>query len=294
MVAFNEIDAEALFPQLPTLDPCFAFCRRLYVVLKRAFSDRATLIGIRPDPPHGGPTSLPRYVRIGVSLDPENATRLIDMGPPAGGADPAIKKAADEYVVTIPLSLLSLNCSFLSLINRFRDFWGSRSELRRFKDALINEVVVWETKLSRSALSAATHHVVEQIARHIIARHFSVSEGEIHFVSSQFDSLLTYRQDVPAPDSLHAVTGLTADATARRLAKASNPSTCIHAPLPPPTDLSRDPAAAVPILMEAFKQVSTFVRALTPDQLPLNILSIHPVHAGTLSTFVPLCAKSYV
>jgi hypothetical protein len=58
-----------------------------------------------------------RGCTIGLSLVPENTSRILDKGPP-----PTDKEAAAA----------------------FREFWGDRAELRRFKDGSILEAVVWE------------------------------------------------------------------------------------------------------------------------------------------------------
>eukprot|EP00903_Cladosiphon_okamuranus_P015535 g14342.t1 len=55
---------------------------------------------------------------------------------------------------------------------KFREFWGDKSELRRFKDGSIVEAVVWKGK------GAQRHRVVEQIVRHVLARHDPVRCAE--------------------------------------------------------------------------------------------------------------------
>ncbi|CAN0366032.1 unnamed protein product, partial [Laminaria digitata] len=66
---------------------------------------------------------------VGLIVDSVNAGRLVDKGPPAENG-PAARK--------------------------FREFWGDKSELRRFKDGSIVEAVVWKGK------GAQRHRVVEQ------------------------------------------------------------------------------------------------------------------------------------
>ncbi|CAB1097889.1 unnamed protein product [Ectocarpus sp. CCAP 1310/34] len=75
---------------------------------------------------------------VGLIVNPTFAGRLVDKGPPAEDG-PAARK--------------------------FRDFWGSKSELRRFKDGSIVEAVVWKGK------GAQRHRVVEQVVRHVLGRH---------------------------------------------------------------------------------------------------------------------------
>ena len=60
-------------------------------------------------------------VFVGLILDTEHAFRLVDHGPAADNTD---SEAARQ----------------------FRDLWGDKAELRRFKDGSITESVVWEVK----------------------------------------------------------------------------------------------------------------------------------------------------
>ncbi|EEY23628.1 U3 small nucleolar RNA-associated protein [Verticillium alfalfae VaMs.102] len=56
---------------------------------------------------------------------------------------------------------------------RFRQFWGDKSELRRFKDGSILECVPWKQT------SAAG--ICEEITRYVLKLHASVEESNIHF-----------------------------------------------------------------------------------------------------------------
>ena len=94
-------------------------------VLRRGLKDRAAMIVPQPrksavwkvtSPPGGQGEGF--AVRIGIVLAPEHVGRTIDMGPPADHAAEA---------------------------NRFRSFWGPKSELRRFPSGAIAEAVVWSS-----------------------------------------------------------------------------------------------------------------------------------------------------
>ncbi|CAN0213761.1 unnamed protein product, partial [Ectocarpus sp. 12 AP-2014] len=86
-----------------------------------------------------GKRKNPPLLTVGLIVNPTFAGRLVDKGPPAEDG-PAARK--------------------------FRDFWGSKSELRRFKDGSIVEAVVWKGK------GAQRHRVVEQqVVRHVLGRH---------------------------------------------------------------------------------------------------------------------------
>ncbi|KAL8654703.1 MAG: hypothetical protein Q9210_001349 [Variospora velana] len=70
----------------------------------------------------------------------------------------------------------------------FREFWGDRAELRRFKDGTISESVVWtEPDAKRAPLNV--------IVRHILERHFDIhesSDGDI--IPKAIDNLLPQQE----------------------------------------------------------------------------------------------------
>lgn len=99
-------------------------------------------------------------VYVGLVLDTENAFRLVDHGPSAEEAETAVAK-------------------------RFRDFWGDKSELRRFKDGSIMESVVWEVKTTDERA-----HIPFFISRYILQRHCGIPETDIEHWQTPFDSLL--------------------------------------------------------------------------------------------------------
>jgi U3 small nucleolar RNA-associated protein 22 len=103
----------------------------------------------------------PDVLYIGVIHDPQNAFRLVDHGPAADESDPAIAE-------------------------RFRDLWGDKAELRRFKDGRIIESVVWDIKSAdeRSQVPA-------MIIRQVLHRHFGL-EGAASMQSWQggFDEVV--------------------------------------------------------------------------------------------------------
>jgi len=94
---------------------------------------------------------------VGLGLNPDTANRLVDLGPPADQ-----EGAAD-----------------------FRKFWGSKSEIRRFRDGKINEAVVW------SAENTERYLIIKQIGDFLLDRFWGIPQSSIQYVSSQFDSLLT-------------------------------------------------------------------------------------------------------
>ncbi|KAL8975572.1 MAG: hypothetical protein Q9197_000188 [Variospora fuerteventurae] len=101
------------------------------------------------------------HVTVGLLLNPENSRRTVDRGPPVDN-----NKASAL----------------------FREFWGDRAELRRFKDGTISESVVWtEPDAKRTPLNV--------IIRHILERHFDIhesSDGDI--IPKAVDNLLPQQE----------------------------------------------------------------------------------------------------
>jgi U3 small nucleolar RNA-associated protein 22 len=85
---------------------------------------------------------------IGISLDPDTCWRLVDRGPPADDT---------------------------SASKEFTGLWGTKAELRRFKDGAIIYSAVWDdTDSILSFQNDDTNQggIVERISRHILETHF--------------------------------------------------------------------------------------------------------------------------
>lgn len=136
-------------------------------ILRQALGDRVLAITII------SPTCDPRplsqqfistsklKIQIGLILDHRNAFRLVDHGPPAS-EEPSEEARA------------------------FRELWGDKSELRRFKDGRIIESVVWELKnIDERA------QIPSEIVRYMLSRHFGIDvENDVRSFQSDFDRLL--------------------------------------------------------------------------------------------------------
>ncbi|TDL13857.1 hypothetical protein BD410DRAFT_868973 [Rickenella mellea] len=103
-------------------------------VLWRALTNRAKAIGLFIQPSETRPVSQANpppppssIIHIGLILDPANAHRLVDHGPALTDAN----TESDSHEVKV-----------------FRELWGKKSELRRFKDGRIQESVVWDVQSS--------------------------------------------------------------------------------------------------------------------------------------------------
>lgn len=109
---------------------------------------------INQDPPkHRDSGSL----TLGLLLQPEGLTSVLELGPEADQPE-----AAD-----------------------FRQFWGSRSELRRFQDGTIREAVVWE-----AASMAQKRLIPQQVVIHLLALHADIPDTCVHYVGGLLDSLI--------------------------------------------------------------------------------------------------------
>jgi len=97
------------------------------------------------------------HVTVGLLLDSENHSRLVDKGP-----------SADDKAAS----------------TSFRQFWGEKSELRRFKDGAIVEAVVWEE--SKGAGHLIPHHVI----RHVLERHMAIEKDSVQFSGASVHEVL--------------------------------------------------------------------------------------------------------
>ncbi|MCJ1448730.1 MAG: hypothetical protein MMC23_009247 [Stictis urceolatum] len=111
-------------------------------ILRRALGDRLRFLYPYSSIPGPWPTDTrifdtPLSFHVGLVVDSHHIDRIVDYGP-----------SADETKATAS----------------FRNFWGQKSELRRFKDGQILETLVWDQDQTTS--------VLEQILKYIITRHF--------------------------------------------------------------------------------------------------------------------------
>jgi U3 small nucleolar RNA-associated protein 22 len=123
-------------------------------ISRRALGDRATLVTCKPRLaprwdvglacpsaaaawPLGSATAA-TTVTMGILLDGATATRRLEKGPPA---DHAKEVAA------------------------FRDFWGTKAELRRFPDGSVMEAVLWDVPLEIG------RYIPQEILHHALRRH---------------------------------------------------------------------------------------------------------------------------
>ncbi|KAG6918794.1 hypothetical protein DXG01_011546 [Tephrocybe rancida] len=157
-----------------TLDlgsPANALMASLSSLLNHGLGDRTKAVSILHEPSSPRPLSQAHpsnasVIFIGLIHNPSAAFRLVDHGP-----------AADEEDA--------------SKVQRFRDFWGDKAELRRFKDGRIIESVVWDVKTADERA-----HVPGMIVRHVLRRHFGVGSDSVQTWQTSFDSLLRLPESI--------------------------------------------------------------------------------------------------
>lgn len=144
-----------------------SFCTKVHSVLKTALGNRAQLVSVATVAlPTWSPSEHPAKpaesrVTVHVTFDPANISRQVDHGPPAED-----KKEAEK----------------------FRKFWGEKSELRRFKDGSILETLIWT--------STTPAGICEEIMRYILPLHLKMTANSVGltFYGGGFSSLVPFTQ----------------------------------------------------------------------------------------------------
>lgn len=159
-----------------TMDQGSAFTALLLSIdklLHKGLGNRTKVITIlhpspTPRPINHALPSTPDVIYIGLVYHPQHAARLVDHGP-----------AADEQDQ--------------SLITAFRELWGEKAELRRFKDGRIVESVVWDVKTADERA-----HVPSLVVRFLLQRHFGIPDKDstVRGWQSAFDSVLRLPEEV--------------------------------------------------------------------------------------------------
>lgn len=119
-------------------------CSKLYGILSRALTDRVRIISIKMPKRQPWQLSSARsesspaaQVQVGLSVEPAKVSRSMEYGPSKDDKEDA---------------------------KAFRQFWGTKSELRQFNDLRVLESVRWEEKASGPS-------ILEQIISYVLARH---------------------------------------------------------------------------------------------------------------------------
>ena len=154
------------------------FLEKTYPILEKALGDRVRLINlaIQPRISWSLQETLPAddVVPFDVQLvaNPETVNRAVDRGPPAEN-----EKASHQ----------------------FRQFWGEKAELRRFKDGSIVESTVWSTE-------GRGDSIIMQIIRHALSRHLgSELVDAIKVQDDRLEDLLPNKEITQYKGSQHRV-----------------------------------------------------------------------------------------
>ncbi|KAI7818797.1 Nrap protein [Gamsiella multidivaricata] len=151
--------------------PFIHFAHSIAPLLKRGLTDRVHLVATRFDPLENWATSsaAPDFgsnsvITIGLLLNHEESSRLVDLGPPADDLETA---------------------------KVFRELWGNKAELRRFKDGSILESAVWEAQGTD-----ARHLIVGQMIGYLLKHHLSVPHDSVHYWAGQLNKFIQYNSKV--------------------------------------------------------------------------------------------------
>ncbi|CAG5125475.1 unnamed protein product [Candidula unifasciata] len=100
------------------------------------------------------------HLTFGLVLDATCAFNILDKGPLGNPGNPEAKE--------------------------FREFWGEKSEPRRFKDGTIHEAVLWTS----SPCQSDRRLVCKKIVKFVLERHCGVPRRSVHYMAGKLDSLL--------------------------------------------------------------------------------------------------------
>lgn len=150
------------------------FARDCPTLLTEALANRIRLISVQQELPRNWAISSPptfkdlntAMLTIGLILNPEHAVRLVDQGPPA--EDTAAS-------------------------NEFRKLWGSKAELRRFKDGSILESVVWDAKGAEER-----NLIVGRAVQHLLQLHYGIKPRDaVVYWAGQLNTFINLSQSLP-------------------------------------------------------------------------------------------------
>ncbi|KAA1477008.1 Nrap protein [Dentipellis sp. KUC8613] len=151
--------------------PAKALFASLDQILRAGLGPRVKALSFLHPPSESRPLtqahpSTPSIIYIGLVFDPEHAFRLVDHGPAASETE-----------------------SEASL--QFRELWGDKAELRRFKDGRIVESVVWDVKTADEKA-----HIPVMVVKHLLSRHFHVADGAVQSWQPAFDALVRLPESI--------------------------------------------------------------------------------------------------
>ncbi|ORX40762.1 Nrap protein [Kockovaella imperatae] len=134
-------------------------------LLRRGLTDRVKLVHCSVDQDH------PDSVHVGLIYNSSSATRVMDIGPSSDS------KAEGQA---------------------FREFWGDKAELRRFKDGSISESVVWSIVRPEEATT-----IPYQIVCWLLQRHLDISTPQVTTFSAKRSWMDILQVDAAARDAIN-------------------------------------------------------------------------------------------
>lgn len=141
-------------------------------ILKKALGDRVQLIHVQDVDDadqtswdlKSGPPSEPSTILVGILFNTTNITRQVDHGP-----------AVEEKEAA----------------RKFRQFWGEKSELRRFKDGSILESLIW--------VQTTPLGLCEEITRYILTLHLKIHDEDLIIHGKGFSAVVPIKgSDLPS------------------------------------------------------------------------------------------------
>ncbi|XP_072050523.1 nucleolar protein 6-like [Amphiura filiformis] len=147
----------------------------LMALLRKALGKRVYLLGVRlPQSKQWPITSAPPVassedkLTFGLLLNTEFSTSILDKGPAANSPEAAA----------------------------FQQFWGDKSELRRFQDTSICEAVVWPGNTV-----AEKRLVCQHVVRHILHLHAGIDPVTVTYTGGRMDTLISTQSSVDMSSS---------------------------------------------------------------------------------------------
>jgi U3 small nucleolar RNA-associated protein 22 len=169
-IDFTDISDDEAFARMKSS----SICSRIVLILKRAFVDnkRAKSVSVAP-------TSMENIYHVCINLSEESvgAFSSAEFGPDINNGDNELKESSKE----------------------FRNFWGEKSQLRRYKDGTIKETVTWDSSNSMELFCEIGKYILESRLFNIqlslpndILANLSCSIDTIEVFGSELESNLSF------------------------------------------------------------------------------------------------------
>lgn len=107
---------------------------------------------------------------FGLIINPEHAIEVLNKGPQANQPEAEL----------------------------FKQFWGNKSELRRFQDGSITEACVWT---NQTATLKSKRSICKQIVLHLLQHHFNILPNQIIYVADQMDVAYSVASTIQIEDN---------------------------------------------------------------------------------------------